>query len=388
MSYQVRTGSWGTSSTLSRVELATGETSRVADLGYTVTAIGYAADQDTGYGIATSHLGRQFIDGAHVVRFDRRGVVTDLGRPGGTDAPWWGDPYLEHSYGGEVLGGTLYVHVDFLLYAVDVNPASGSYLRVLRRTELRPALLGLSVGDIGRDPASGALYGVSATGYGSARIVRIDPGTGDVSVVSTPAGLPGSPVWPGYGSVVVDAERNLYAVNGADGGSRLYRVRLDGSGGAQAVATGPAVFETDATGCIAAAQPPPTTPPPPPPTTGPPPTVPPPGGTPTNAPGQPNGPPPNGAVPGATTTPPPGAAQPPGPGGTASSVPSGSVAPTARPSQRAFALAPVGPRRPGEPPPSSLTRPRELVIVVVLLIVLGGTAASSSLRAGRARRGR
>jgi hypothetical protein len=242
-----------------RVDLAAGSSSTVTRLQYQVSAIGYAAQQNLVYGIASKGDGR-------LVRISTQGSLSDLGQVRGAGG------LLSDAVAGAVLGSDLYVRSDGLLVAIGVDPSSGDFGAVTKVTPLRPDWLADEVDDFAVDPANGLLYGIRGNAGGSAAVVSIDPGSGTVAQVRTVQGLPG---WADYGSVVLSG-RTMYAIaDDVFGQSRLYRIPLDGSGAAIQLADWSAADVTDLAGCLATPISP-TTPPPPPPTTTPKPPPPPP----------------------------------------------------------------------------------------------------------------
>lgn len=239
------------SSTVDAVELPSGAARAVARVPARLDALGYSREQGVAYGLAgsfDSDLPGE--PGRHAVTISPSGQVRDVGR-----VPWSVLP----ATAGEVIGDRWYLAAHNFLYAVDIDPGSPSYLRVVSAT----AMLDPTVGEHDFAAADGALYGVSTLLPGPARVVRIDPGTGAVAPVPGMR-LPGDAV---YGSVSLGPDRALYALAHEVGGrSRLYRV--DGSGAVREVSRGPALLNSDATGCLesppAPPKPRPPEPPPPP----------------------------------------------------------------------------------------------------------------------------
>jgi hypothetical protein len=250
----------GAPTTLRLLALPGGVTKRVTRAGYWINAMGYSAAQDVVYGVADGTRAGRY-HGAHAVRIDSAGTVTDLGVIGRAGAPHLLWSPVTGATAGAIDRDRWYVRQGSDLYTVDIEPSSADYLRVVRRTALRPVSLAAGVDDFAFDPADGLLYGVSATSRGGSSVVTVDPASGKVAVV------PGLrfPEGGAYGSVVL-APGALYATANHDGQRRsvTYRLPRDGSGPAVEVATGPPLVSGDAAGCYAEAAPPP--PPPPPPT--------------------------------------------------------------------------------------------------------------------------
>ncbi|MDQ7802651.1 hypothetical protein Q5425_02835 [Amycolatopsis sp. A133] len=263
----------GAPTTLRLLALPGGGTKRVTRAGYWINAMGYSTEQGVVYGVADgTRTGRYH--GAHAVRIDDDGKITDLGVIGraGRPHPVWSQ--VTGATAGAIDGDRWYVRQGSDLYTVDIDPASADYVRVVHRTALRPVSLATGVDDFAFDPADGLLYGVSATSRGDSSVVRIDPASGKVAVV------PGLrfPHGGAYGSVVL-APGTIYATANHDGQrSVTYRLPRDGSHPANEVASGPPLVSGDAAGCLAEAPPPPP-PPPPPSSTPPPPSSPPPPST-------------------------------------------------------------------------------------------------------------
>ncbi|MEV4147406.1 hypothetical protein AB0J40_27320 [Amycolatopsis sp. NPDC049691] len=245
----------GAPTTLRLLSLPDGTTKRLTQAGYWINAMGYSAAQGVVYGVADGTRQGRYDHGAHAVRIDASGAVTDLGVVGraGARRPVWSQ--VTGATAGAIDGNRWYVRQDSDLYTVDIDPASADYVRVVRRTALRPVSLAVGVDDFAYDPASGLLYGVSTTSRGDGSVVTLDPATGKVAVV------PGLrfPRGGAYGSVVL-APDAIYATANRDGHrSVTYGLPRDGSGPAVELSTGPALVSGDAAGCFAEQAPPPTT---------------------------------------------------------------------------------------------------------------------------------
>ncbi len=253
----------GAPTTLRLLELPGGATKRLTQAGYWINAMGYSAAQDVVYGVADGTRRGRYDHGAHAVRIDGQGTVTDLGVIGraGATRPVWS--LVTGATAGAIAGNRWYVRQDSDLYTVDISPATQDYLRVVHRTPLRPVSLAVGVDDFAYDPTDGLLYGISTTSRGGNSVVTLDPATGKVAPV------PGLrfPQGGAYGSVVLGPGA-IYATANRDGQrSVTYRLPRDGSGPAVEVATGPVLVSGDAAGCFTEAPPPPPPPPPPPSTT-------------------------------------------------------------------------------------------------------------------------
>jgi hypothetical protein len=262
----------GAPTTLRLLVLPGGVTKRVSQAGYWINAMGYSAAQDVVYGVADGTRSGRY-HGAHAVRIDAAGVVTDLGviRRAGARQPAWSP--VTGATAGAIDGDRWYVRQGSDLYTVDIDPGGQDYVRVVHRTPLRPVSLAVGVDDFAFDPADGLLYGVSTTSRGDSSVVTIDPSSGKVAVV------PGLrfPEGGAYGSVVL-APGAIYATANHDGQrSATFRLPRDGSGRPTEVASGPPLVSADAAGCFAEPPPPPSSPPPstPPEQSSPPPSTPP-----------------------------------------------------------------------------------------------------------------
>ncbi|MFJ7218573.1 DUF6923 family protein [Amycolatopsis sp. NPDC098790] len=247
----------GAPTTLRLLSLPDGTTKRLTQAGYWINAMGYSASQDVVYGVADGTRRGRYDHGAHAVRIDASGEVTDLGVVGraGAQRPVWSQ--VTGATAGAIAGNRWYVRQDSDLYTVDVDPASADYVRVTHRTPLRPVSLAVGVDDFAYDPASGLLYGVSTTSLGDSSVVTVNPATGKVVVVPDLR----FPRGGAYGSVVLTPDVIYATANRAGRRSVTYELPRDGSGPAVEVSTGPALVSGDAAGCFVEP------PPPPPPTT-------------------------------------------------------------------------------------------------------------------------
>nr|WP_211765996.1 hypothetical protein [Kutzneria sp. CA-103260] len=279
------------------------------------------------------------------MRITRSGGVTDLGYPHGVPRD-----DLALATAGAVVGGALVVRLDDRLFAIDVTPSSKTYLSVTRVVRMRPEADGLD--DFAVDPADGLLYGVSSM-HGPPVVVSVDPGSGAVRTVATPAGLPHG---TSYGAAVIDSSRTLYVLDNDDGHrSRLFAIPRGGA--ARELASAAPVGSSDAAGCLGMPTPPPPPPPPPPATTTTTTPVPPP------APSSPAPPPPS-PSPAPVVVPPPPPSQRP------------VVTPTTAKPWTAQQVKPVAAENHQE-----RTKQRRWALVTVLLLVGGGAATHAASRA-------
>lgn len=224
---------YGAPSTLVRLSLPSGSATKLDKVGNELNAIGYAPAQNLLYGVSTR---------SEVVTIDRRGVAVVRGKVHGV-----GD-----ATAGAISGSTLYLRDGLKLMSLDVDPASPTYLKIIRWKWLS-WLADVDDFDFGPDAL---LYGVT----GSGAVVSIDPVRGHVRIIAKPKALPHGT----YGAVLMSSGRVLYAVNNrSDGKSRLYRIPLSAPQTAAEIAAYPPAAVTDAAGCLPA---PPVVEPPPPPT--------------------------------------------------------------------------------------------------------------------------
>ncbi|WP_406601485.1 DUF6923 family protein [Lentzea miocenica] len=256
--YQVRSSHRGALSTLAKMDTSSGGVTEIARLDYAVNALGYSATLGRLVGL-TSKGHHWWKNPSHVVLIDTKGVVNDLGP---VDAYWF---RTDDVSAGAVVGTTFYVRDNARLHAIDIDPASPSYLKIVRTVVLDwPAL---TLDDFTANPANGKLTGVSAAGWGPGEVVTFDPVSGRGLSRTEVAELPGKST---YGAVVIDSAGTVYATNnGYQGRSRTYRV----SGNAVELSEGPEMGMIDAAGCLPNPMPPrieppaprPEVPPPPPP---------------------------------------------------------------------------------------------------------------------------
>ncbi|MFD4640376.1 DUF6923 family protein [Lentzea sp. NPDC058436] len=331
-----------------KVDASSGGVTEIARLGYAVNALGYSAALGRLVGI-TSKGHHWWKNPSHVVLIDTKGVVNDLGP---VDAHWF---RTDDVSAGAVVGTTFYVRDYARLHAIDIDPASPSYLKIVRTVVLDwPAL---ALDDFAVDPQTGGLTGVSAAGWGPAEVVSFDPSTGRVRSRTEIAGLPGRST---YGAVVIDAVGTVHAINnGYQGSSRFYRVT-----GTTAVelSTGPQMGLIDAAGCLPNPMPPRVEPPAPRPEVPAPPPPAPPGSTPAPAPAPVPGPLSVVQQPSvATPTPPDASPQP---------VPA-RVARQKTQVRQELAL---------DPETTPMTKSRKWAMVTVIIVMLGAGAAAARAR--------
>ncbi|GLZ34186.1 hypothetical protein Lesp02_63730 [Lentzea sp. NBRC 105346] len=320
----------------------------MADLDYAVNALGYSPALGRLVALATRERDDWHMFPAHIVLLDKQGKATDMGA---IRAPWY---KFDDVSAGTVVGTLFYLRDSGKLHAVDIDPASPTYLTIVRTVRLEPGWLGSTVDDFAVNPVDGKLYGLSSAGFGPGKIVTIDPVSGAVTKVGAPEGLPGGST---YGAVVTDSAGNLYATNnGFLHRSRFYRVPLDGKYTPAEVSSAAPVGFVDGAGCLPAPMPPKSNVPIPP--AQPVPPAPPKPAKPAQPPA-----PPQPAVP----TPPP-------------STPPPSVAPqlvpprpgAKRPEPRNVASA--------SPEPTSMTKTRKWAIATIVLVLLGASGAAARSR--------
>lgn len=333
---------------LTKFDASSGGVTEIARLDYAVNALGYSPALGRLVGL-TSKGQHWWKNPSHVVLIDTKGAVNDLGP---VDAYWF---RTDDVSAGAVVGSTFYVRDNARLHAIDIDPESPSYLKIVRTVVLDwPAL---TLDDFTADPANGKLTGVSAAGWGPGEVVTFDPVSGRGLGKTEVAGLPGKST---YGAVVIDAAGTVYATNnGYQGRSRTYRV----SGSAVELSAGAEMGMIDAAGCLPNPMPPRIEPPaprpevpalPPPPAPAPPPPAPAPAPAPVAALVVPQPP---------VVTPPPASAAP-------------------QPVAVRAARQRNEPRKdlPLDPKTTPLTKSRKWAMVTIILVMLGAGAAAARAR--------
>jgi hypothetical protein len=240
--FQVRSSHRGTLSSFTKLDVSSGGVTEIAHLDYAVNALGYSSALGRLVGL-TSKGHHWWKNPSHVVLIDTKGVVNDLGP---VDAHWF---HTDDVSAGAVVGTTFYVRDTARLHAIDIDPDSASYLKVVRTVVLDwPAF---ALDDFTVDPANGKLTGVSAAGRGPGEVVSFDPASGRVLKRTEIKDLPGKST---YGAVVIDSAGAVYAINnGYKGRSRVYRIA--GTTAAE-LSAGPEMSMIDAAGCLPTPMPP------------------------------------------------------------------------------------------------------------------------------------
>jgi hypothetical protein len=238
--FQVRSSHRGALSTFTKLDVSSGGVTEIARLDYAVNALGYSAALGRLVGL-TSKGHHWWKNPSHVVLIDTHGVVSDLGP---VDAHWF---RTDDVSAGAVVGTTFYVRDNARLHAIDIDPNSASYLKIVRTVVLDwPAL---ALDDF--KPVNGKLTGVSAAGWGSGEVVSFDPVSGRVLSKTEIADLPGRST---YGAVVIDSAGTIFATNnGYKGRSRVYRIT--GVTAAE-LSAGPQMGMIDGAGCLPNPMPP------------------------------------------------------------------------------------------------------------------------------------
>ncbi len=188
----------------------------VTQLSSTVNAVGYVAGEDVLIGLAASR----------VVTIDRQGTIRERGAaPKG----------LSGARAGTVSGRRWLVRAGGELVAVDT-----SSLAVVSRVPLSAYV---DVDDWDVNPDDGKLYGL-ATGLLQTSLVRIDPGTGEVTRVYSFGLLP---LLDSYGAVAIDMRGTMHALHSGSG--RMYHMPLNNPG--RFTTTNPGLHSgtSDAAGC-------------------------------------------------------------------------------------------------------------------------------------------
>lgn len=228
-------GAGGGLSALARVELPAGRVTPIADLGFRVNAIGYAAKQDVAYGMASHGRSGALSGGGHVVTISRDGTVTDRG-------PLRSPGQALGATAGAVSGTRWYLRSGLTLSVVDVDPASRTYLTVVSRVSLRSPGLAQTVDDFDLGP-DGLLHGVATQG----RLVTINPVDGDVREIES-ANLGGGRA---YGAAVTGPDGMLYVLGEhVRGRSAWFRVSLRSPSSVETIVSPTSMDHTDAAGCL------------------------------------------------------------------------------------------------------------------------------------------
>ncbi len=189
----------------------------VGELGDHVNALAYFESEELLYGIAET------AGVSHVVTVDAEGEITDRGV-----AP----AQIQGAYAGAADGQQWILHSGHEVVTVTVPG-----LTVAATAKLPE---GFDVGDW--DLHQGQLYGVAAGS--TPRLMKVDPRTGQVTVVATPAGLArGS----SYGAAAVDPHGILHVVHNATG--RVYHLPLADPGRVTFTEAGLTAFHADAAVC-------------------------------------------------------------------------------------------------------------------------------------------
>ncbi|SDI34704.1 hypothetical protein SAMN05192558_107246 [Actinokineospora alba] len=228
-------GAGGGLSALARVELPSGRVTPVADLGFRVNAIGYAAKQDVAYGLASHGRSGALSGGGHVVTIGRDGKITDRG-------PLRSPGQALGATAGAVSGTRWYLRSGLTLSVVDVDPASRTYLTVVSTVSLRSPGLAQTVDDFDLGP-DGLLHGVATQG----RLVTINPADGEVREIES-ANLGGG---RGYGAAVTGPDGMLYVLGEhVRGRSTWFRVSLRSPSSVETIVSPTSMDHTDAAGCL------------------------------------------------------------------------------------------------------------------------------------------
>ncbi len=197
--FQVRSSHRGAPSTFTKVDVSSGGVTEIARLDYAVNALGYSPALGRLVGL-TSQGHARWKNPSHVVLIDAKGAVSDLGP---VEAPWF---RTDDVSAGAVVGTTFYVRDNANLRAIDIDPDSATYLKIVRTVVLDwPAL---ALDDFA--PVNGKLTGVSAAGSGPGEVVSFDPVSGRVVSRTEIKDLPGRSA---YGAVVIDSAGTIFAIN-------------------------------------------------------------------------------------------------------------------------------------------------------------------------------
>jgi GEVED domain len=166
---------------------------RIATLPGFVNALAYAPGPALVYGIA----------GSRIVTIDTGGHLVDRGAaPHGTSG----------AYVGAIAGNRWFLRSGGAMSVLSIDRSSSAYLHVIA---VVPVHIDGELGDWDINPSDRSLYGIAAGG-GPARLVRVDPQTGAVTVVAHPRGLPPH---DNYGAIAIGDGGLLTAFDNATGRS-------------------------------------------------------------------------------------------------------------------------------------------------------------------------
>lgn len=209
--YLVRTVEDGDPARLVRFDLTAPQVrTRVTDLPYRLTALGWSAASTSLYGLARPLSGGP----RTVLRIDPSGAYTDHGPIRAGQVPLPADGFASVT-AGTVWRDHWYLLEDNLVYDVNVNPASPDYLSITYATALTFPFF---VGDWDIDPATGRLVAIMLIDH-QPTLLRADPGSGILESRTPIAGLPD---YGTYGAVWVSADGAILTTNNTTGD--LYRI--------------------------------------------------------------------------------------------------------------------------------------------------------------------
>ncbi|MCD2491567.1 DUF11 domain-containing protein [Lacrimispora sp. NSJ-141] len=151
-----------------------------------------------------------------------------------------GMPAAAYSVGAMDLAGFYYVFAPGTgrFYTVDLRQDSPTFLKLVDPSNGyveqtgnygTPLSSPLTIGDWAFNPRDNRLYGVERSGV----VYRVDETTGNVTPLDTTGPNPGET----FGSVVIDGNGNLYAVNNADGTIYRYIINGDSASGTRFAST-------------------------------------------------------------------------------------------------------------------------------------------------------
>lgn len=206
----------GTPSNWYNVNLVTGESTLQGPLtpSITVNAMGYNVLDSYIYGVVNPT--------GDIVRIDNSGNVTTLGVPNGLIAQ-------AYNVGTFDKNGFLYLYTtnQANYYVVDLRPNSPTYMKLVDPTNGyieetsnfgTPISTPINIADWAYNPVDGFLYSVQTDG----NVVRIDPTTGQVTVLTTTPAIAGS-----YGAIGIDATGTMYSIENNSG--TVYRYTINGN---------------------------------------------------------------------------------------------------------------------------------------------------------------
>ena len=199
------------------VNLVTGESTLKGPLSPNslINAIGYNVLDNYIYGID--------MNSGNIVRVNNSGNITVLGIPNGVSTQ-------SYNVGTLDTNGFYYIYISDnpRFYVVDLRPNSTTYMKLVDPTNGyveqtsnfgTPLSTPITISDWGYNPKDGFLYGVRNT---DGNVVRVDPTTGQVTILTTTPALPAI-----YGAIGIDGSGTMYSIENNSG--IVYRYIISGN---------------------------------------------------------------------------------------------------------------------------------------------------------------